>query len=93
MSERAPTRSGSHIVIAMLIVAILTAAGFGYAVGASVLQSAVEKGIEATLGPISFALSPFNLFLYGMISVSIGMAIILGIVFFLSKYDTASLRD
>ncbi|QLC35666.1 hypothetical protein EFA46_015515 (plasmid) [Halarchaeum sp. CBA1220] len=89
MTKRAPVQSGASVVIAMLVVAVLVAAGFGYAVGASVLQNAVEQGLVATVGPVSFVLSPINLLLYGLVTVSIGMAVILGVVLVLAKYDTA----
>lgn len=89
MTERAPVQSGVRVVLAMLAVAVLIAAGFGYTVGESVLQNAVEQGFVATVGPVSFALSPINLLLYGLITVSIGMAVILGVVLVLAEYDTA----
>lgn len=47
----------------------------------------------ARLGPITFPVSPLTFAVYGMVMVGLTLAILLGAVQFVSRYDDAARND
>lgn len=47
----------------------------------------------ARLGPIAFPVSPLTFAVYGMVMVGLTLAILLGAVQFVSRYDDAARND
>ncbi|MFC7166283.1 DUF7520 family protein [Halospeciosus flavus] len=84
---------GRRVVLYMYAASVLVAGGFGYILGATVFENAVEKGVVATLGPVTFPLTPINLALYGVVSVGAILGVLLGVVAWVAKQDDATPRD
>ncbi|WP_435097714.1 DUF7520 family protein [Halarchaeum sp. P4] len=87
MDTSAPTR-GRHVVFGIYGAAVVIAGLFGYALG-YVLQPNID-GHAGSLGPVTFALTPLNLAVYGMVMVGLMLGVLLLLVSYVARFDDAT---
>lgn len=91
MSTFAST-AGRRVVFLIYAVAVSVSALFGYVLG-YVVQPNVLDGTAGSLGPITFALTPLNLAVYGAVMVGVSLGVVLALVSYASRYDDATPTD
>lgn len=83
-----PTAISGRRVVAVVYVAIVLLSGLLGAIIGVILPA--QNGLTtARLGPLSFPVSPLTFAVYGMVMVGVGLAVLLGAVQFVSRYDDA----
>ncbi|GAA0300166.1 DUF7520 family protein [Halarchaeum salinum] len=91
MSTIAST-AGRRVVFVIYAVAVAVSALFGYVLG-YVVRPNVLDGTVGSLGPITFALTPLNLAIYGAVMVGLTLGVLLVLVSYASQYDDATPTD
>lgn len=91
MSTIAST-AGRRVVFVIYAVAVAVSALFGYVLG-YVVRPNVLDGTVGSLGPITFALTPLNLAIYGAVMVGLTLGVVLVLVSYVSQYDDATPTD
>ncbi|MFW5919872.1 MAG: DUF7520 family protein [Halanaeroarchaeum sp.] len=82
------TASGRRIILVVYGTLIAIAGVMGAILGVILPE---QKGVAiASLGPLSFPVTPVTFAIYGMISLAVMLGILLGAVQFVSRYDEAS---
>jgi len=83
--------SGRRVVAVVYVGVVLLSGLLGAIIG--VVLPAQNDLTTARLGPITFPVSPLTFAVYGMVMVGVGLAVLLGAVQFVSRYDDASVDD
>ncbi|WP_020220914.1 DUF7520 family protein [Halarchaeum acidiphilum] len=81
--------AGRRVVLVIYAVAVIIAGLFGYVLG-FVVRPNVLDGTVGSLGPITFALSPLNLAIYGAVMIGLTLGVLLLGVTYASRYDDAT---
>ncbi|MFT4890752.1 MAG: hypothetical protein ACI9YT_001673 [Halobacteriales archaeon] len=82
------TTSGRRVILVVYAVVVGIAGLMGAILG--VILPA-QKGVAvATVGPLSFPITPATFALYGMLTMAIMLGVLLGVVQFVSRFDDAS---
>ncbi|GGM72998.1 VIT1/CCC1 family predicted Fe2+/Mn2+ transporter [Halarchaeum rubridurum] len=84
--------AGRRVVYLMYVVAVAVSALFGYVLG-YVVRPNVLDGTVGSLGPVTFALTPLNLAVYGAVMVGLSLGVLLALVSYVSRYDDATPAD
>ncbi|GGN19347.1 DUF7520 family protein [Halarchaeum nitratireducens] len=84
--------AGRRVVFLIAAVAVVVSALFGYILGYVVQPNALD-GTVGSLGPITFALTPLNLAIYGAVMVGLSFGVVLALVAYASRYDDATPAD
>ncbi|GGL30903.1 hypothetical protein GCM10009037_13320 [Halarchaeum grantii] len=80
---------GRRVVFTIYGAAVAIAGLFGYALG-YVIQPNLLDGHVGSLGPVTFALTPLNLAIYGMVMVGAMLGVLLLLVSYVSRFDDAT---
>ncbi len=85
------TTSGRRVIAVVYVGVVLLSGLLGSIIG--VVLPAQNDLTTAQLGPISFPVSPLTFAVYGMVMVGLSLAVLLGAVQFVSRYDDAARDD
>lgn len=82
------TASGRRVILVVYAVVVGIAGLMGGILGVILPD---QKGVAvATLGPLSFPITPLTFALYGMLTMGVMLGVLLGLVQFVSRFDDAS---
>lgn len=82
------TASGRRVILIIYAAVIAIAGVMGTILGVILPE---QKGVAvATMGPLSFPITPVTFAAYGMISMAVTLGVLLGLVQFMSRFDDAS---
>lgn len=80
--------SGRRVILVVYAVVVGIAGLMGAILGVILPE---QKGVAvATLGPVSFPITPATFALYGMLTMAVMLGVLLGVVQFVSRFDDAS---
>ena len=70
---------------------VAVAAVLGFLLGAAILPARIEGPLPmATMGPITFPITPFTLAAYGALMVAVGLGVAIALMAYVSdRYDDA----